>query len=110
MANLTPCPGVDERRKRVIGIMAAILASLQKRTGDDLLGDPQDETTASDGLDLGVPHRSRWGSLDFGAGDFERADRLFLSLLFWVGLSAARFSRYFNSQLRFQFLDRIQTH
>jgi hypothetical protein len=33
-------PGVDEGRKRVIGIMAAILASLQMRSADDLFGGP----------------------------------------------------------------------
>jgi len=32
---------VDEGRKRVIGIMAAILASLHMRTADDLVGGPQ---------------------------------------------------------------------
>jgi len=32
---------VDEGRKRVIGIMAAILASLHIRTADDLFGTPQ---------------------------------------------------------------------
>jgi hypothetical protein len=31
---------VDEGRKRVIGIMAAIPASLQMRTADDLFGGP----------------------------------------------------------------------
>jgi hypothetical protein len=31
----------DEGRKRVIGIMAAILASLHMRTADDLFGGPQ---------------------------------------------------------------------
>jgi hypothetical protein len=32
---------VDEGRKRVIGIMAAILAGLHMRTADDLFGGPQ---------------------------------------------------------------------
>ncbi len=32
---------MDEGRKRVIGIMAAILASLHMRTADDLFGRPQ---------------------------------------------------------------------
>jgi len=32
---------VDEGRKRVIGIMAAILASLHVRKADDLFGRPQ---------------------------------------------------------------------
>ena len=34
-------PFMDEGRKRVIGIMAAILASLHMRTADDLFGTPQ---------------------------------------------------------------------
>jgi hypothetical protein len=33
--------GVDEGRKRVIGIMAAILASLHMRSADDLFGRPE---------------------------------------------------------------------
>ena len=32
---------VDEGRKRVIGIMGAILASLHMQTADDLFGGPQ---------------------------------------------------------------------
>jgi hypothetical protein len=32
---------MDEGRKRVLGIMAAILASLHMRTADDLFGGPQ---------------------------------------------------------------------
>lgn len=32
---------MDEGRKRVIGIMAAILASLHMRTADDLFGGPK---------------------------------------------------------------------
>jgi hypothetical protein len=32
---------MDEGRKRVIGIMAAILASLHMRTADDLFGTPE---------------------------------------------------------------------
>jgi hypothetical protein len=32
---------MDEGRKRVLGIMAAILASLHMRTADDLFGCPQ---------------------------------------------------------------------
>jgi hypothetical protein len=34
-------PGMDEGRKRVIGIMAAILASLHMQSADDLFGGPQ---------------------------------------------------------------------
>ena len=33
--------GMDESRKRVIGVMAAILASLHMQTADDLFGGPQ---------------------------------------------------------------------
>jgi hypothetical protein len=33
--------GMNEGRKRVIGIMAAILTSLHTRTADDLFGEPQ---------------------------------------------------------------------
>jgi hypothetical protein len=32
---------MDEGRKRVIGVMAAILTSLHMRTADDLFGGPQ---------------------------------------------------------------------
>jgi len=32
---------VDEGRKRVLGVMAAILASLHMQTADDLFGGPQ---------------------------------------------------------------------
>ena len=35
------CASMDEGRKRVIGIMAAILASLHMETADDLFGIPQ---------------------------------------------------------------------
>lgn len=40
-ANMIPCCVMDEGRKRVIGIMAAILASLHMQTADDLFGGPQ---------------------------------------------------------------------
>jgi hypothetical protein len=33
---------MDEGRKRVIGIMAAILASLHMQTADDLFGGPRE--------------------------------------------------------------------
>ena len=36
-----PFTVMDEGRKRVLGIMAAILASLHMRTADDLFGGPQ---------------------------------------------------------------------
>ena len=32
---------MDEGRKRVIGIMAAIMASIHMQTADDLFGNPQ---------------------------------------------------------------------
>jgi hypothetical protein len=40
-AKLIDSFGMDEGRKRVLGIMAAILASLHMRTADDLFGGPQ---------------------------------------------------------------------
>ena len=36
---------MDEGRKRVIGIMAAILAAMHMRTADDLFGTPQGRRT-----------------------------------------------------------------
>lgn len=39
-ANIDKLLDVDEGRKRVIGIMAAIMASLHMRTGSDLFGRP----------------------------------------------------------------------
>jgi hypothetical protein len=33
--------GMDEGRKRIIGVMASILASLHMRSADDLFGGPQ---------------------------------------------------------------------
>ncbi|MGA8605328.1 MAG: hypothetical protein WB616_00425 [Candidatus Sulfotelmatobacter sp.] len=38
---LLTCFRMDEGRKRVLGIMAAILASLHMQTADDLFGGPQ---------------------------------------------------------------------
>ena len=40
-ANAVPFTVMDEGRKRVIGLMAAILASLHMQTADDLFGGPQ---------------------------------------------------------------------
>jgi hypothetical protein len=40
-ANVITLFPVDEGRKRVLGIMAAILASLHMQTADDLFGGPQ---------------------------------------------------------------------
>ncbi len=39
---------VDEGRKRVIGIIASILASLYMRTADDLFGGPQGSPQTDD--------------------------------------------------------------
>ena len=51
-ANMITLSPVDEGRKRVLGIMAAILASLHMQTADDLFGGPQgsprSESTGSD--------------------------------------------------------------
>jgi hypothetical protein len=41
MAKVVFYPGMDEGRKRVIGIMAVILASLHMQTAEDLFGGPQ---------------------------------------------------------------------
>src|SRR5258708_30254884 len=51
-ANMIALSPVDEGRKRVLGIIAAILASLHMQTADDLFGGPQgsprSESTGSD--------------------------------------------------------------
>ena len=47
---------MDEGRKRVIGIMAAILASLHMGTADDLFGGPQ----ASPRTDKPIAARIQW--------------------------------------------------
>ena len=39
--NLLSSSAMDEGRKRVIGIMAAIMANLHMRTADDLFGGPE---------------------------------------------------------------------
>jgi len=44
---------MDEGRKRVLGIMAAILASLHMQTADDLFGGPQG-SPRTDKVDSGV--------------------------------------------------------
>ena len=41
ITNMIPSCVMDEGRKRVLGIMAAILASLHMQTADDLFGGPQ---------------------------------------------------------------------
>jgi len=41
-AKVLACQLMDEGRKRVIGIMAAILTSLHMETADDLFGMPQE--------------------------------------------------------------------
>ena len=40
-ANMIRLAPMDEGRKRVLGIMAAILVSLHMQTADDLFGGPQ---------------------------------------------------------------------
>ena len=45
---------MDEGRKRVIGIMAAILASLHMQTADDLFGTPQGSPRTAGGLTSGA--------------------------------------------------------
>jgi hypothetical protein len=55
---------MDKGRKRVIGIMAAILASLHMRTGDDLFGGPE-----------GSPRTDKLiaASVQWGAGNNEES-------------------------------------
>lgn len=55
---------MDEGRKRVIGIMAAILASLHMRTADDLFGTPPGQP-ANGPVDSGV---GAMGAVDSGEG------------------------------------------
>ena len=50
---------VDEGRKRVIGIMAAILASLHMRTADDLFGTPQGSPRSDKLIAAGVQWAER---------------------------------------------------
>ena len=58
-ANMIELAPMDEGRKRVVGIMAAILASLHMQTADDLFGGPQG-SPRSDKLDFHVEEKSEW--------------------------------------------------
>jgi hypothetical protein len=49
---------MDEGRKRVIGIMAAILASLHMQSADDLFGTPQGSPRTDKLISAGVRHFS----------------------------------------------------
>ena len=57
-ANMIELAPMDEGRKRVLGIMAAILASLHMQTADDLFGGPQG-SPRSDKLDFHVERKVR---------------------------------------------------
>ena len=59
MAKGVPLHVMDEGRKRVIGIMAAILASLHMRTADDLFGGPQ----GSPGTDKLIAAAVQWAEM-----------------------------------------------
>ena len=50
---------VDEGRKRVIGIMAAILASLHMQTADDLFGTPQGSPRTDKLIDASIQWAER---------------------------------------------------
>jgi hypothetical protein len=45
---------MDEGRKRVIGIMAAILASIHMQTADDLFGGPQGSPRTNKLIDTSI--------------------------------------------------------
>ena len=51
---------MDEGRKRVLGIMAAILASLYMQTADDLFGTPQ----GSPRMDKLIEASIQWSGTD----------------------------------------------
>jgi len=50
---------MDEGRKRVIGIMAAILASLHMQTADDLFGAPQGSPRTDKLIDTSIQWAER---------------------------------------------------
>jgi hypothetical protein len=50
---------MDEGRKRAIGIMAAILASLHMQTADDLFGGPQGSPRADKLIDASIQWAER---------------------------------------------------
>jgi len=53
------CARMDEGRKRVIGIMAAILASLHMQTADDLFGTPQGSPRTDKLIDASIQWAER---------------------------------------------------
>ncbi len=50
---------MDEGRKRVLGIMAAILASLHMQTADDLFGGPQGSPRTDKLIDASIQWAER---------------------------------------------------
>jgi len=50
---------MDEGRKRVLGIMAAILASLHMQTADDLFGTPQGSPRTDKLIDASIQWAER---------------------------------------------------
>jgi len=50
---------MDEGRKRVIGIMAAILTSLHMQTADDLFGSPQGSPRTEKLIDASIQWAKR---------------------------------------------------
>jgi hypothetical protein len=50
---------MEEGRKRVLGIMAAILASLQLQTADDLFGGPQGSPRTDKLIDASIQWAER---------------------------------------------------
>jgi len=50
---------MDEGRKRVIGIMAAILASLHMRSADDLFGTPEGSLRTDKLIDASIQWAER---------------------------------------------------
>jgi len=67
---------MDEGRKRVLGIMAAILASLHMQTADDLFGTPQGSPRTDKLIDASIQWRSHISAgLVFG-GQVKWAERI----------------------------------
>jgi hypothetical protein len=52
-------PKMDEGRKRLIGVMAAILTSLHMRTTDDLFGCPQGSPRTDQLIDASIQWAER---------------------------------------------------
>jgi hypothetical protein len=66
---------MDEGRKRVIGIMAAILASLHMRTADDLFGGPQGSPRTDKLISASIQWAEKIMEMideQFRSGDFTR--------------------------------------